>query len=185
MRIKLGIIIVSVLGAILFLSTASNNSVSEFVNSFQARPGVPAILVIPTIGVQADVEYVELAPDGSMDVPKFIGNVGWYGLGPRPGEIGSAVIDGHYGILKDGASSIFDNLHKLKVGDKIESLDSDGKSFSFIVRQIRSYDPKADAKDVFTSTDGKAHLNLITCEGVWNKSTQSYSQRLVIFADKE
>ncbi|MFZ2299818.1 MAG: class F sortase [Candidatus Moraniibacteriota bacterium] len=54
-----------------------------------------------------------------------------------------------------------------------------------MVRESRSFDPDADALDVFSSDDGKAHLNLITCEGVWDKASKRYSKRLVVFTDKE
>ena len=53
-----------------------------------------------------------------------------------------------------------------------------------MVREIRTYDATADATDVFISNDGKAHLNIITCDGAWNKNMNQYSQRLVIFTDK-
>jgi len=35
------------------------------------------------------------------------------------------------------------------------------------------------------SNDGKAHLNLITCAGVWDEVEKSHSSRLVVFADME
>jgi len=35
------------------------------------------------------------------------------------------------------------------------------------------------------TNDGLAHLNLITCIGVWEQITQGYSQRLVVFTDRE
>ena len=50
---------------------------------------------------------------------------------------------------------------------------------------IKKYDPNADAKDVFNLNDGKAHLNLITCVGIWNKIKKSRSERLVVFTDRE
>jgi hypothetical protein len=53
-----------------------------------------------------------------------------------------------------------------------------------VVREIQRYDPNADASSVFSSNDGKSHLNLITCEGIWDEVSQSYPQRLVIFTDK-
>lgn len=150
----------------------------------QAHSGLPTRLKIPSIDVDAFVEYVGLTTDGSMDVPKERANVAWYNLGPRPGENGSAVIAGHYG-WKDGKISAFDNLYKLRKGDKLYIEDDSGAVTTFVVREIRSYDPKADASDIFGSSDGKAHLNLITCEGVWNKIIKSYSERLVVFTDKE
>ncbi len=98
--------------------------------------------------------------------------------------MGSAVMAGHYGWLNN-SPAIFDNLSKLQTGDKVYIEDDKGLVISFVVREIRSYDPKADATDVFSSSDGKSHLNLITCEGIWNKASGSYSKRLVVFTDKE
>ena len=43
------------------------------------------------------VEDVGLTPGGAMDVPKGPSDVAWFDLGPRPGEVGSAVIAGHEG----------------------------------------------------------------------------------------
>lgn len=144
--------------------------------------GRPTRLKIPSINVNATIEYVGLTPDGAMDVPKSPHNVGWFKLGPRPGENGSAVIAGHYGFKK---GSVFDNLHKLDKGDKLYVQDEKGRMTTFVVREILKYDSKADALNVFDSNDGKAHLNLITCEGIWDKVSKNYSKRLVIFTDKE
>jgi len=128
------------------------------------------------------VEQVALTADGTLDVPKNHFNAGWYKFGPRPGQIGSSVIDGHVNWI-NGSTAAFAELHKLKVGDKIKIQDDNGAVISFIVRESRSYDAAANASDVFSSTDGKAHLNLITCQ--WDRNAQQYSKRLVIFTDKE
>jgi LPXTG-site transpeptidase (sortase) family protein len=147
--------------------------------------GLPTHLKIPAIDVDAPIEYVGLTPDGSMGIPKGPADIGWFELGPRPGENGSAVMAGHYGTWKNGQGSVFDNLHKLNQGDKIYIIDDKGMTTTFVVRESRRYNPKADAADVFTASDEKSHLNLITCEGAWNKVSKSYSQRLVVFTDKE
>lgn len=149
----------------------------------QASHGLPVRLEIPNIKVDATVEYVGLTPQGDMDVPKVPEDVAWYKLGPRPGEEGSSVIAGHFGWI-NGTPAAFDNLHKLQKGDKLSIEDDSGTITSFVVRESRSFDPKADASSVFGSNDGKAHLNLITCEGVWNKTQKGYSKRLVVFTDK-
>ena len=146
--------------------------------------GRPVHLKIPGINVDAAVESVGLAPDGAMDIPKSQDDVAWFELGPRPGENGSAVIAGHYG-WKNREPSAFDNLYKLRKGDKLYVEDDKGVVISFVVRESRRYDPNADASAVFGSNDGKPHLNLVTCEGVWNKVSKSYSKRLVVFTDKE
>ncbi len=165
-------------------STLAINDVTATQNPEKARLGLPVHLKIPKINIDASVEYVGVTPDGAMDVPKDITHVGWFDLGPRPGENGSSVIAGHYG-WKNNMPSVFDNLYKLHKGDKIYIEDDKGATISFVVRASRRYDPKENASDVFDSPDGKPHLNLITCEGVWNNVFKSYSKRLVVFTDKE
>ena len=148
------------------------------------RPALPARLTIPSIGVDAMIESVGIDPDGAMDVPQDIENVAWFSLGSRPGEKGSAVFAGHYGYKGDRLA-VFDNLYKLRKGDKVFTQDEKGIMVTYVVRETRRYDPKANAFDVFGPGDNKMHLNLITCEGDWSTTGKSYSTRLVVFTDRE
>ncbi len=147
-------------------------------------PGLPLRLKIPKIHIDAEVEYVGLTSNGEMDVPKSTHNVGWYAPGIRPGDDGNAVIAGHYG-WENGEPSAFDELHKLHIGDRIYIEDDAGTVTSFVVRGNRRYEPSDAASDVFNATDEESHLNLIACEGEWDEVSQSYSKRLVVFADRE
>jgi LPXTG-site transpeptidase (sortase) family protein len=147
--------------------------------------GLPVRLTIPKIKVDASIEYVGVTAKGEMGVPKGPKDVAWFDIGTRPGNIGSAVIAGHYGTWINGEGSVFDNLNKLVRGDKIYVEDEKGMISTFVVRESRSYNPNADASEVFGLADGKSHLNLVTCEGIWNEVSQTYSQRLVVFADKQ
>jgi len=140
-------------------------------------------LKIPKINVDAIIEYVDLKLTGD-GCPERSTAVAWLQIGNRPGNIGTAVIAGHYGTLKNGKGSIFDNLKKLNKGDQLYIQDDRGVTITFVVRENGNYDANADASSVFTSSDGKSHLNLITCEG-WDKVSESYTKRLVIFTDKE
>ena len=146
--------------------------------------GLPVHIKIPKINVDSSIESVGLTPNGAMDVPKSQETVGWFELGTHPGENGSAVMAGHYGI-KNGIGSVFDKLYQLRPGDKIFVEDDKGALSTFVVSGNRRYDPTDNALAVFSSSDGKSHLNLITCEGNWNMDTETYSKRLVVFADKE
>lgn len=145
---------------------------------------MPKRLKIPSINVDAPVEYVGLTSDGAMDVPKDIVNVGWFNLGPRPGGNGNAVIAGHYGTINN-IPHVFDNLHNLHKDDKIYIEDEKGRNIIFVVREIQRYGKDQDSSGIFGSSDGKAHLNLITCTGVWNNTEKTFSERLVVFTDKE
>ncbi|HET7099351.1 MAG TPA: class F sortase [Patescibacteria group bacterium] len=144
--------------------------------------GLPVRLKIPVIGVDSTIEDALITKDGRMDVPAGSKNVAWFSLGPHPGQVGSAVIGGHFGI-QNGVPFVFYNLDKLKSGDKIYIEDDSGHTLAFVVRSISSFDRNADATTVFTSGDGLAHLNLITCEGIWNQVNDTYPQRLVVFTD--
>lgn len=163
--------------------TGSNSG--EFANTTEIiGEGLPTRLTIPKSNVTASIISVGVTSDGAMDTPKGPNEVAWFNPGPRPGEVGSAVISGHYG-WKNNIPAVFDTLHLLQKGDKVYIKDESGATVIFIVREVRTYDENADATNVFTSNDGKAHLNLITCGGVWNKDTKSYSERIVVFTDKE
>lgn len=144
--------------------------------------GLPVRLKIPVISVDSVIEDALITPDGRMDVPQGSTNVAWFSLGPHPGEEGSAVIGGHFGI-RNGVKFVFYDLDKIVVGDKIYIEDDKGDTLAFQVRSIELFDRNSDSTTVFSSNDGLAHLNLITCEGIWNKINLSYPQRRVIFSD--
>jgi LPXTG-site transpeptidase (sortase) family protein len=161
-------------------STTSQTAPQEL--PVAALPGLPSRLKIPKINVDAPVEGLGLTPQGDLDIPKGIGNTGWFNAGPRPGMVGSAVIDGHFGLAHN-KPAVFDELNSLQKGDLLYVQDGKDVTYRFVVSELRSYSPEDDANAVFRSTDGRAHLNLITCEGKWSESHKSYSARLVVFAD--
>ncbi|OGL95055.1 hypothetical protein A2348_04795 [Candidatus Uhrbacteria bacterium RIFOXYB12_FULL_58_10] len=145
--------------------------------------GTPVRIKILAIHVNAAVQRVALAEDGSMGVPALPTDVAWYSLGPKPGQIGSAVLAGHvdwYG----GVTGVFADLDTLAPGDTVVILDDYGSEISFVVREVRAYGSGDDATDVFVSTDGVAHLNLVTCTGIWDRDAGQYTKRLVVFSDR-
>lgn len=143
----------------------------------------PVKLSIPKIGVDAYVEHVGLDKDKNMDVPKENENVAWYELGFAPGQIGNAVIAGHFDT-KTGSPAVFYNLDQLLEGDSIFVTDTRGARQEFKVtgKQKYQYD-EVPIVQIFGDADG-SHLNLITCEGAFNQDSQVYSHRLVIFSEK-
>lgn len=149
-----------------------------------ASQGLPVRLKIPVIMVDSLIEDAFLTPEGRMDVPSGIQNVAWYAPGTQPGQVGSAVIGGHYAFFEDNRGlSVFYNLDKLNAGDRVYVEDDRGDITAFVVRSIRIFDRNADATSVFASSDGLAHLNLVTCEGIWNSENDTYPDRRVVFTD--
>lgn len=155
----------------------------DIVTPIQEKPGIPVRLIIPKIHVDAAIEQVGLTPDGAMDVPKALANVAWFEPGPRPGEVGSAVIAGHSG-WKNGVPAVFDTVHNLAVGDTLFVEDAQGVSKTFMVRALQTLSSSGDTGSIFSASDGNVHLNLITCEGVWSEVKKSFSQRLIVFTDR-
>lgn len=166
-------------GTVLFFLTKEK---AIYRNTKQAETdiGIPVRLIIPAISLDAAIESLGTTAQGVMDVPQNPMNTGWFNKGPKPGERGNAVIDGHSG-WENG--TVFDNLYKLKKGDAIYTIDENNKVVTFVVRSIRTYKEYEDANPVFNEHDGKPHLNLITCAGVWNANTNTSPDRLVVFAD--
>ncbi len=145
--------------------------------------GLPVRLEIPIIGVDSFIEDAFITPQGAMEVPSGTVDVAWFALGPHPGQIGSAVIGGHFGI-ENGVPFVFYNLNKLEAGDKIYIVNDYGNTLTFVVSSTALYAASADATTVFTSSDGQAHLNLITCEGIWNEVAGEYPDRTVVFSNE-
>ncbi len=157
---------------------------SSLSNQKKENDNLSIRLKIPSINIDATIKSLSLTPDGAMDVPKGPNDVARFNLGTYPGEIGSSVIAGHFG-WKNKIPAVFDNLDKLNIGDKIYIENDKGINIIFIVKKILVYSKDDNPSDVFNSSDGKSHLNLITCIGDWSIEEKTYSERLVIFADKE
>jgi LPXTG-site transpeptidase (sortase) family protein len=157
---------------------AANNL---FTGIIQEPPGTPVTLSIPAIHVQAAVEQVGLDKDNAMATPTKWEDVGWYMLGPKPGEPGNAVMAGHLDSKTDMA--VFWHLKDLKPGDTVTVTDDKGKERVFRVRELKEYkEDKAPIEEIFGNVSG-THLNLITCGGTWNKDAHQYDTRLVVFTD--
>ncbi len=138
-------------------------------------------LVIPVIKVNANIGSLGNKQSGEMEAPKDPKEVGWFNFGPRPGEQGIALVAGHLDNAY-GAPAVFWHLSKLKAGDDIFITDKNGKSIHFKVSGSKIYDANSPLEEIY-GTGGAARLNLITCDGVWDKKTQNYSSRLVVSAD--
>ena len=143
--------------------------------------GKPIQLMIPTIGVDANVLHLGLTKEGAVAAPEGASDVSWFTLGSRPGQQGSAVISGHYGRWKNGTDSVFNRLPELQPGDVIFMKDDEGTTRTFVVEKTRVYGKDEVGPEIFTASSD-ARLNIITCHGTYLESEQTYNQRLVVFA---
>lgn len=148
--------------------------------------GTPIKFEIPVLGVSSDVQNVGLTKTGNMGTPSGpdkYRDIAWFKIGPRPGQEGSAVVAGH---LDNGfgLEAVFYNLNQLKAGDEVIITTDKGERAVFRVLSQEIYDYKnAPTGEIFNRKDGRALLNLITCDGTWIKSEKSYDKRLVVFTE--
>ncbi|MBA3531934.1 MAG: sortase [Ardenticatenales bacterium] len=142
--------------------------------------GQPARLVITKIGVDAQIVHVGQDAQGRMNVPEEVEDIAWYMPGAKPGEAGSAVLSGHFDDYKQDPA-VFWRLDELEEGDEILVTDDAGREHRFAVvgKEAYSYN-EAPLERIFGFTI-RHNLNLITCKGIWDASSQNYDQRLVIY----
>lgn len=147
----------------------------------EAQVATPTHLTIPNAKVDAKIINVGITREGNLDVPGNYKDVGWYQFGARPGEIGSAVLDGHV----DNGGSIpgpFKHLRDLSIGDDIYVSLSDGTVQHYIVKESAVYDLNDfPGQKVFHET-GDRYLKIITCHGKFVPKLGTYNQRLIVSA---
>jgi hypothetical protein len=148
------------------------------------KPGAanPVRLTIPAIALNASIEPIGVLPNGDLATPtrRPWDNAGWYDLGPRPGDRGSAVIDGHLD-RPGGLPAVFWRLRELHTGDRVIVVDAHGKTLLFHVLRIAWYGAQTmPIQEIFGNGQGR-YLNLITCAGYWIPEQHQTTQRLVVY----
>lgn len=173
------LVIFAVVAGFYLSSFVQTNSSHLYATVNRALIPAPKELVIPSLQIRAPIEAVGKTKDGAMDVPQNVWNVAWYEPGPKPGENGQAVIAGHYDS-KTGPA-VFVYLSKLQIGDTVQIVDARGNTRTFVVYNKEIYNREAfPISSVFGDADAP-YLNLITCDGIFNKQAETYSKRIVIF----
>lgn len=139
----------------------------------------PVLLNIPSIKVVAPFEAIGLNADRTIEVPVKDMTVGWFTYGAKPGDAGVSVVVGHLDSVKGGA--VFEDLHRIKVGDNVIIERQDGSKVVYTVDSLAKFSQNNfPTKLVYGVTNFPA-IRLITCSGTYNKKTGSYSENLVVF----
>ena len=146
--------------------------------SYQATPP-PVRITIPKIQVSSSLERLGRDRHGAVEVPSFHA-AGWYALGPRPGDAGSAVILGHVDSKRGPA--VFFRLRELRPGDLVEVGRSDGSTVRFVVQRTAQYLKKQFPTDEVYFPTLTPELRLITCGGSFDDTTGHYRSNIIVFA---
>lgn len=141
----------------------------------------PERVEIPQISVNAAVESVALDDKGNMDVPQDADNVGWYTLGGKLGQPGNSVFAGHFDKTT-GEPAVFYSLSALKAGDEIIVHTKQGSPLYYTVQTNELYSFDAVPLQEIFGSSAEEKLQLITCDGVFDQTSNNYSKRRVVTA---
>lgn len=139
----------------------------------------PVALRIRAIGLAVRVSTLGLQPDRTVEVPSNAQVPGWFRLGPSPGQLGSAVILGHVDSYRGPA--VFFRLRELRVGDLVDVTRADGLVAHFAVRGVAQYTKDRFPSDLVYGSGGFSALQLVTCGGVFDRSTHHYLSNVVVW----
>lgn len=146
---------------------------------YDVAPDQPRSILIDSINVAGLIQKVGLNKDNAITAPSNINFAGWYTGSVKPGELGLSIIDGHVsGIYSDG---VFKNLLKLKNGDNFEIEYGDKSTRKFEVVEVSILPEKDSATFLLTKIKTiERQLNLITCGGKFDKTTQTFADRVIV-----
>ena len=150
---------------------------------FRPTP-VPVRLEIPSIGVDTGLQRLGKEPDGTVAVPggrHQWDEAGWYAGGPRPGDLGSAVILGHVDSKSDGPA-VFYRLRELRRGDQVKVVRADGSIVRFAVDRTEQYPKSRFPTDAVYYPTGTPELRLVTCGGEFDTGIHHYKSNVIVFA---
>ena len=138
------------------------------------RPAEPARISIASAGAAGPVERMG-AKGGALQIPPP-GRAGWFDAGPRPGEIGRAVIVSH--VDSKQGPALFFNLLQQQRGSRIVVRDRRGAEHRFaVVRAPPDREEPLPAAASVYGASARPMLVLITCGGPFSAGHRVPRQR--------
>jgi len=133
--------------------------------------------------VSSNLLHLGANSNGTIRVPSLrtsSSRAAWYKYSATPGQIGTAVIEGHLDSYQ-GPAVVF-RLGALRPGNRGNVTLADGITAVFRVTGVRQY-PKSNfpAITIYGATEYAA-LRLISCGGAFDYATGHYLSSTVVFA---
>jgi hypothetical protein len=143
----------------------------------------PVSVAIPAIGVESSLLRLGRNSDGTMQVPDLYtqaSEAAWYKYSVTPGQVGTAVIEGHVDSYRGPA--VFFRLGALRPGNRIDVTLADGITTVFRVTGVREYAKDNYPANVIYGPSNYPALRVITCGGAFDSATGHYLSSVVVFA---
>ena len=155
------------------IELASIQSISK--SHGQKTPTRGAFLSLPSIRLSTQVVTVGVTDANEIAVPatqagRWIGSAGF-------GNHGTTFLDGHvYGV--------FSNLSQVRSGQPIIATQ-DGQTYTYTITDIQTIDLNdVNIGQLLHAYDTAEGLVIMTCAGDYLPSLDTYSKRLVVYADR-
>jgi hypothetical protein len=146
-----------------------------------SRAAPPTSLRVPALGLSVPLSGLGLQDDGTVEVPADPDDVGWFQLGPPPGQPGSAVLLGHVDSRR--GPGVFFRLHTLRAGDTVAVELDDGATARFAVTSVATYPKDEFPGELVYGGQGASTLQLVTCGGDFDREARSYLSNVVVSAE--
>ena len=166
-------------------STSPKPAEKPSTSTYNVAPDMPKFFTVNKINIFARIIPLGLTKSGALATPNNVYDVGWYSGSSKPGQPGTALMDGHVSSWTN--KGVFYNIKTLRAGDKIQITMGDNTVLNYTVTGSQVYDKdKVDMNKAMTSSvTGKNGLNFITCTGKYNASEDQFAQRIVVFATQD
>lgn len=140
----------------------------------------PVSVRVPSIGVSSDLQQLGRNTGGTIEVPDDWHQAGWFREGPKPGQVGPAVILGH--VDSTAGPAVFYRLRELQPGDEVHVERADGTTVTFVVERFEWHaKTRFPTHQVYLPTL-RPTLRLVTCGGPFDAASGHYRDNLVVFA---
>lgn len=142
----------------------------------------PTSISIPRLGVDTRIVSLGTTEEGRLEAPPDYESVGWYHLGPVPGEVGRAILAGH--LDSRTGPAVFFRLGELAAGDEIIIRPGGAApELIFTVSETTLYWTEEVPPDVVYGSADQPELILITCGGPFDRDSRNYLQRQIVRAE--
>jgi LPXTG-site transpeptidase (sortase) family protein len=145
----------------------------------QASP--PELLIVPDIELRAPIVPIEIAPDGVLDPPEDVREVGWWKRSAQPGATsGQTLITGHTVHTGGGVMNLLGDLRPgalIQIATAVGTVDYKAtKVFVYTKAEVSEH-----KQELFSQNREDGRLVLVTCTG-WNG--HEYESNIIVFADQ-
>lgn len=152
--------------------------------SYSVPADQPKFVKILKFNTTARIKAMGVDANNKLIAPGNVHDAGWFQNSAKPGAIGGAtLLDGH--VSGWTTKGVFYRLKELVAGDQITIERGDGQVFTYKVVKSQMFDKNSvDMNSAMRPVNAsKTGLNLITCAGSYDRGSDDYTHRLVVYAE--